>query len=188
MGTPAENHRQVADAFGAYVRTADPARWDDPSPVAEWRARDVVGHLVEWLPAFLESSTSVRLDPGPSAAQDPVAAWEHHAAAVQALIEDPASAAVMVSNPHLGEQPLVPTIDMIYTNDVFLHTWDLAKATGQEVALDAETCAVMLAGMEPMDEMLRQSGQYGPKVEVPADADPQTRLMAFIGRNPLAWR
>ena len=34
------------------------------------------------------------------------------------------------------------------------------------------------------DELLRSSGQYGPKVEVPADADVQTRLIAFIGRDP----
>lgn len=186
--TPAETHRQVAGRFGDLVRSADPARWDDPSPVAEWRARDVVGHLVEWLPAFLESSTPIRLAAGPSAAEDPVAAWEQHAAAVQALLEDPASAEVIVSNPHIGDRPLAATIDLIYTGDVFLHTWDLAKATGQPVALDPDQCAAMLAGMEPMDEVLRASGQYGPKVPVPADADPQTRLMGFIGRDPLAWR
>ncbi len=28
------------------------------------------------------------------------------------------------------------------------------------------------------------SGHYGPKVEVPADADEQTRLIAFTGRQP----
>jgi hypothetical protein len=42
----------------------------------------------------------------------------------------------------------------------------------------------MLAGMEPMDELLRSSGQYGPKVDVPEDADVQTRLLGFIGRDP----
>lgn len=185
--TPAETHRRVAGAFGDLVRSADPARWDDQAPVAEWRARDVVGHLVEWFPAFLESSTGIRLAVGPSAAEDPVAAWEHHAAAVQALLDDPASQDVIVSNPHIGDQPLVSTVDLIYTGDVFLHTWDLAKATGQPIALDPGQCAAMLAGMEPMDEVLRSSGQYGPKVEVPADSDPQTKLMAFIGRDPLAW-
>jgi hypothetical protein len=44
----------------------------------------------------------------------------------------------------------------------------------------------MLAGMEPMDEVLRQSGQYGPRVPVPDDADVQAKLIAFIGRDP-AW-
>jgi hypothetical protein len=40
--------------------------------------------------------------------------------------------------------------------------------------------------MEPIDELLRQSGQYGPKVPVSDDADVQTRMLAFIGRDP-AW-
>jgi hypothetical protein len=35
-----------------------------------------------------------------------------------------------------------------------------------------------------MDEALRQSGHYGPKVDVADDADVQTRLLAFIGRRP----
>ena len=38
--------------------------------------------------------------------------------------------------------------------------------------------------MEPMDELLRQSGQYGPRVPVTDDADEQTRMIAFVGRQP----
>ena len=64
-----------------------------------------------------------------------------------------------------------------------MHTWDLARATGQDERLDPEFCATLLAGMEPMDEILRQSGQYGPRVPVPDDADVQTRMLAFIGRD-----
>jgi len=35
-----------------------------------------------------------------------------------------------------------------------------------------------------MDVALRQSGHYGPRVDVSEDADIQTRLLAFIGRKP----
>ena len=45
----------------------------------------------------------------------------------------------------------------------------------------------MLAGMQPLDEVLRASGQYGPKVPVPADAPAQDQLMGFIGRDP-GWQ
>jgi hypothetical protein len=31
---------------------------------------------------------------------------------------------------------------------------------------------------------MRQSGHYGPRVEVPDDADEQTKLLAFMGRRP----
>ena len=55
-----------------------------------------------------------------------------------------------------------------------MHTWDLARATGQDDTLDPERCAEMLAGMEPIEDVMRGSGQYGARVDVPADADVQT--------------
>ena len=35
--------------------------WDAPAPVAGWTARDVVGHLTEWLPAFLAGGAGIEL-------------------------------------------------------------------------------------------------------------------------------
>jgi uncharacterized protein (TIGR03086 family) len=68
--------------------------------------------------------------------------------------------------------------------DVLLHTWDLARATGQDETLDPDEVAMMYEGMLPMDEHLRASGHYGPRVAVPDDADVQTKLIAFVGRQP----
>ena len=104
---------------------------------------------------------------------------------MQALIEDPAGR--VLTNPHIGEVPLAEAIDRFYTADVFMHTWDLARATGQDDRLDPEFCAQLLAGMEPLAELLQSSGQYGAPVKVAADADAQTRLIGFIGRDP-EWR
>ena len=180
---PAERHRAIARTFSERVLgTAD---WDAPAPVAGWRARDVVGHLVEWFPEFLSSGTAIALERGPAPDEDPVAAWQVQADAVQELLDGPASS-MPFKHPMVGEMPLGIAVDRFYTTDVFMHTWDLARATGQDERLDPETCADLLAGMEPMDEVLRSSGQYGPRVPVPDDADVQTRLLAFIGRDPLA--
>jgi len=44
--------------------------------------------------------------------------------------------------------------------------------------------ASLLTGMRDSDEMLRASGQCGPKVAVPEDADAQTKLTAFVGSDP----
>ncbi|HQR27184.1 MAG TPA: maleylpyruvate isomerase N-terminal domain-containing protein, partial [Nocardioides sp.] len=99
MTSPAERHREVAAVFSARVRgTSD---WDAPTPVAQWRARDVVRHLVEWLPGLLAGGAAVELPAGPSADVDPVGAWQVHADAVQALLEGPATQGRMVRNPHL---------------------------------------------------------------------------------------
>jgi uncharacterized protein (TIGR03086 family) len=179
---PAARHRAVAAKFSDRVHNA--SDWDAPAPVAGWRARDVVGHLVEWFPDFLTSATGLALDRGPSPQQDPVTAWQVHTDAVQRVLDGP-EAATPFRHPFVGEMPLPEAVDRFYTTDVFLHTWDLARATGQDERLDEETCADLLAGMAPIEELLRTSGQYGPRVEVPDDADVQTRLLGFIGRDPL---
>lgn len=183
MASPAEEHRRVAGAFTATVKGVAPEAWGAPAPPDGWVARDVVRHLLEWFPAFL-SSAGVTLPSAPSVDDDPLAAWTSQTEAVQALLDDPEVARQELDLPHLGKMPLERAIDMIYTGDVFLHRWDLARATGQDETLEAEKCAAMLEGMLPMDEALRQSGHYGPRVEVPDDADVQTKLLAFIGRKP----
>lgn len=184
MPSAAERHRRYAGTFTDLVRrTRD---WEAPAPVEGWRARDVVDHLVSWLPGLL-ASDGVTLPAGPSAADDPEGAWRHHADAVQALLDDPDSASRTFTHRHLGSLPLAEAIDRFYTTDVFLHTWDLARASGQPADLDEAECAALLAGMEPLDELLRSSGQYGPRVPVPEDAPAVDRLVGFIGRDP-AWR
>ena len=62
--TPAEEHRKVAGLFSERVRGV--SDWDAPAPVDGWVARDVVRHLVEWFPAFLEGGTGITLPQGPS--------------------------------------------------------------------------------------------------------------------------
>ncbi|MFD9735436.1 TIGR03086 family metal-binding protein [Umezawaea sp. NPDC059074] len=184
MGTAAEDHRAVAAVFTERVRGVAEGGWDAPAPCEGWVARDVVRHLVEWFPAFLKSGAGVDLPAGPSVDEDPVAAWTVHSEGVQALLDSPDTASKVLKNPHIGEVPLDRAVDTFYTSDVFMHTWDLARATGQDERLDPDRCAGLLEGMVAADEALRSSGHYGPKVEVPDDADVQTRLIAFTGRTP----
>ena len=184
MSAAADEHRRIARDFTTTVEGVTPEGWERPSPVEGWVARDVVRHLVEWFPGFLQWAAGIPLPAGPSVDDDPVGAWRSQTDAVQALLDDPDTADREHDFPHIGRMTLAQAIDMIYTGDVFLHRWDLARATGQDETLDVEKCAAMLEGMLPMDEVLRQSGQYGPRVEVPDDADVQTKLLAFIGRTP----
>lgn len=181
--TTAEEFRRIAGGFTDRARAVPATAWENPAPCTGWVARDVVGHMVEWMPAFL-GSVGVTLPPGPAVADDPVGAWTHLADAVQALLDDPAVATREITHEHLGTQTLEHAIGSVILGDVVIHTWDLARATGLDETLDPDTVHEMLVGMEPMDEMLRSSGHYGPKVEVPADASEQTRLIAFTGRTP----
>jgi uncharacterized protein (TIGR03086 family) len=184
MISASDEHRAIAGAFTERVRGVPEGAWDDPAPCEGWVARDVVRHLVEWFPAFLKAGTGIDLPEGPPVDEDSLAAWTVHSEGVQKLLDDPATPGRVLSDRHLGDIPLDQAVDRFYTGDVFLHTWDLARATGQDERLDPEKCAQLLEGMLAMDEALRASGHYGPRVEVGEDADVQTRLIAFIGRTP----
>jgi uncharacterized protein (TIGR03086 family) len=183
---PAAAHARVAASFTDRVRSVPPERWDDPSPVAGWTARDVVGHLVTWLPGFLGGGgVELLRDPdAPEVSEDPAGAWAAHRDAVQALLDDPERSRQLLENPHVGTLPAGEAVDRFYTADVFMHTWDLARATGQDETLDPALCQELYDGMLPIQPLLESSGQYGPPVPVPEGSDPQTRLLGLIGRSP----
>src|SRR5512143_1672209 len=106
----ADEHRRIAGEFTRTVEGTDPAAWDHPAPPEGWVARDVVRHLVEWFPAFLQGTTGIALPTGPSVDDDPVGAWRTQTEAVQALLDDPATAECRHEFPHIGAMPLEQAI------------------------------------------------------------------------------
>lgn len=179
---PAARHRAVAGELSRLVGQV--SDWSAPAPVDGWTARDVVDHLVSWSTGFLAAG-GVDLAPGPATTDDPVGAWQHHAVGVQSLLDERGGESF--THPYVGSHPLKHAVDRFYTSDVFMHSWDLARATGQEPRLDEEFAGRLLAGMRPIEQVLRDSGQYGPAVPVPDDAPAVDRLMGFVGRDP-GWR
>jgi uncharacterized protein (TIGR03086 family) len=183
MSEISERYRRVAGQFTARVNAVPAAAWDNPAPCDGWVARDVVGHLVEWVPGFFFGMWDLPPLSGPSVEDDPAAAWAELDAALEAALDDPEVAPSERDTP-MGRMSFEATLDMICTTDVLVHTWDLARATGLDETLDAEEVHRYVEGMEPIDQMLRESGQYGPRVPVAPDADEQTRLIGFLGRQP----
>jgi uncharacterized protein (TIGR03086 family) len=180
----ADRYRRVAGRFTQRVNEVPEGAWEQPAPCDGWVARDVVRHLVDWIPAFMTAAGGPALPVGPSVDDDPARAWAVLDAGIQAVLDDPVASASEISHPRAGTHRLDDAIGMFFLGDVVIHTWDLARAAGLDETLDADVVHDMLVGMEPMDEMLRASGQYGPRVHVAADADEQTKLIAFSGRQP----
>jgi uncharacterized protein (TIGR03086 family) len=183
MSDAADRYGKVAGEFTRRVEAVPAAAWDNPAPCEGWVARDVVRHLVEWIPAYFVGYWDIGVDAIPSVDTDPVGAWHALDATLRRALADPAIAQAE-RDTRMGRQTFEAALDMIGTNDVFLHTWDLARATGGDERLDPDEVHRLYEGMLPMDELLRTSGHYGPRVEVPDGADEQTRLLAFIGRTP----
>ena len=183
MTATSERYRKIAAGFTKRVEGVPPGAWDNPAPCEGWVARDVVRHLVGWMPGLFLAGVGAPLPDIPSVDDDPAAAWKAVDQALESALEDPAIASREFDSPG-GRHTVEAGLSMFGIPDVLIHTWDLARATGQDETLDPTEVRDLFAGMEPMDEFLRQSGHYGPRVEVPPDADDQTKLIAFTGRHP----
>ncbi|MGY1829645.1 TIGR03086 family metal-binding protein [Geodermatophilus sp. SYSU D01180] len=183
MADTAERWARLADDLGRRVDGVPPGRWDDPAPCEGWVARDVVRHLVEWMPALYFPAVDRPVPALPSVDEDPAGAWRAADAAIRDLLADPDLARRPTST-RAGDMPLEDLVAMTGLMDLLVHAWDLARATGQDETLDREEASAFLAGIEPWDAALRGSGHYGPRVPVPDDADDQTKLLAFTGRRP----
>ena len=184
MSEASERYRHVAAGFTRRVQGVGPDQWELPAPCDGWTARDVVAHLVEWVPGMFAGTWGLTYGPLPSVQEDPAGAWAGLDRTLQAWLEDPELATSERDTP-MGRTSFEAAFDMIATSDVLMHTWDLARATGQDEQLDPDEVHRLLEGMASMDDTaMRESGHYGPRVEVPEDADEQTQLIAFIGRRP----
>ncbi|ALE73153.1 hypothetical protein Ae168Ps1_1034 [Pseudonocardia sp. Ae168_Ps1] len=72
-------------------------------------------------------------------------------------------------------------------DELVLHGWDLAVATGQDFTPDGDAVAVVLGFTESMSAPggeESRAGLFGPVVAVPADAPAFERALGFSGRDP----
>ena len=76
MSEISERYRKVAGQFTAGRQAVPEDAWDNPAPCEGWVARDIVRHMVEWIPRFLRVGCGRRPAAGPSVDDDPVAAWK----------------------------------------------------------------------------------------------------------------
>lgn len=184
MSEIADRFRRVAAQFTERVGAVPADAWDNPAPCEGWVARDVVRHLVGWMPDLFLRSYGVEFVSSVSADDDPPAAWATVRDAVQGVLDDEVVAG-REKEVGPGKFRLDQAVDMFGTPDVLIHTWDLARAAGLDEALDPETVQRTLAGMQSVDDAaMRDSGHFGPRVDVPDTASAQDKLIAFTGRQP----
>lgn len=69
------------------------------------------------------------------------------------------------------------------TADLVVNTWDLAHAIGGVERLDDDLVAWTLDYAEEHLDGSRTPGVFDAALDVPDDADPQTRLLARYGRR-----
>ena len=180
-----ERFRRVAGRFTDVLEAVPAGAWSNPAPCEGWTARDVVRHLVEWVPSFF-SRAGIELPISVSVDDDPAKAWAQLRDALQSKLDDPAVAASEIDMERVGRHTVAAAIEQFVTGDIVVHSWDLAMAAGVVAAIDHDMATRMLPPMTEMGDMLVASGHYQQAVAVPDDASVEDKLIASTGRDP-AW-
>jgi uncharacterized protein (TIGR03086 family) len=182
MSTVSDRYDRLADALATKIEAVTPDRWSSPSPCADWTARDVVRHVVETHGMFL-GFIGGELGPIPSVDDDPAAAFGAARSIVHENLDDPARATTGFQG-FAGPTTFETAVDGFLCFDLVVHGWDLARATGLDERIEPEEVRRVRERTADFGAMLRSPGVCGPEVEVPDDADEQSKLLAFLGRHP----
>ncbi|MEU6667217.1 TIGR03086 family metal-binding protein [Streptomyces sp. NPDC046727] len=165
-----------------------------PTPCQDCAVRRLLGHLLMLSVAFRDAA---RKDLGPTTDTDPDAAvpdigplWrEELPAALDELAAAWRDPAAWTGDTRAGGVDLPGAVaGAVVADELVIHGWDLARATGQDYSPDpaALECAhgFLLAAADDPD---RGNGLFGPVVPVPAEAPLLDRAVGLSGRDP-GWR
>ena len=180
-------HRRALDHTRRYVVALNDAQWGSPTPCDGWTVRELLNHIVAgnlWA-AELGNGRSIAdvgsaLD-GDTLGADPLGAYDRSSAAAAATFEAPGA----LDRPCAVSYGPVP--GSVYAGhrflDVLIHGWDLASATGQSTDLDPQLVDACWEVLLPQLAPMQASGAFGvARPDQPGD-NPQSTLLAALGRS-----
>lgn len=161
-----------------------------PTPCDGWTVRDLVGHVLGLTAAFTAAARKETLhgdapDGLPAGwrdllhrqADDLAQAWRRP----EAWQGEAKAGGVTMPGDVMG---------VVALDELVLHGWDLARATGQRfdaTLADVEACTDFAAAVSGPGQEDQRQGLYGPVVPVPDDAPALDRLLGLAGRDP-GWQ
>ncbi len=179
----ADAHRRALDATGNIVGNITDAQLGDATPCDDYDVDGLLQHLISgnfWVAPLVAGQT---IDQVGDSLDRHYSRADYGFSAKEA--DDAFSASGALEKPVAVSYGPVPA--EIYAGhrfiDVLVHGWDLAKATGQDTDLDPELVEACWDVITPQLDLLKGSGMFGTEVEVADDADPQTKLLAVLGRR-----
>ncbi|MFD5795163.1 TIGR03086 family metal-binding protein [Streptomyces diastatochromogenes] len=174
--------QECADVVAAIASGIRDEQLQDRTPCEKFTVAELVDHLGSTLQS---AARAARKEAQPGAGAGP-------AVSPRTLADSAGLAAVAWSDPAAyegttefgpGELPAAFAAS-ITLQELALHGWDLARATGQPFGVSDETGRIAFGVVEQIAEQVRGNGGYGPAVPVPDDAPAFQRALGTSGRNP----
>ncbi|MEE1753830.1 TIGR03086 family metal-binding protein [Streptomyces sp. SP18CS02] len=166
---------------------------DAPTPCPGYSVRDLLGHVAGLAVAFRDAA---RKELGPSTDTPPEAArpvldgdWR---TTLPLRLDELASAwrapDAWQGMTQAGGISLPGQVaGAVALDEVLIHGWDLARATGQAYDADEASLRVSYELLAPAADDPGSGGMFGPPVPVPDDAPLLDRVIGLSGRHP-RWR
>jgi uncharacterized protein (TIGR03086 family) len=184
---------RLFDAVQKLVDGVAPDQWTAPTPCPDWNVRQLLHHVTNGNMVFAKLATGQRpagpITPAERAEDwlgaDPAAGFRasgkfmHEAFLTPGFLEGRHETPVM-----MGEQSGATIVHM-RMNELLVHGWDLARATGQPVDLPEDLAEEALAMWQTrLGDRHREGMPFGNPVVVPDDSPAIDRLVAYLGRQP----
>ena len=169
--------RTAAAGLTRAIGAADSrAAWGAESPCDGWTAGDVADHIIDNYIGVARSLGSDVTRTGERArdwatARDTVMQAAARDGALDTLVNGPG-----------GQMPLGRLLAVYMQVDTLVHTWDIARAVGADESLDEELCRRCYERFLPVDEAMRSTGAFGPKLGYAEDDPIQVKALRFFGR------
>lgn len=177
----------ATDRLRALVTAVPDDALGRPTPCPDMTVAALLDHIAGLSVAFTHAATKEPLDgAGPSADAGNLADdWRtlipgRLAALAAAWHDDDAWEGTTMAGPI--EMP-APDAAAVALDEVVVHGWDLAVATGQPYAVDDGLLPVVEGFVASFGDE-RPPGLFGPAVVPPDDASPLERVIALTGRDP----
>ncbi|TQS42104.1 TIGR03086 family metal-binding protein [Cryptosporangium phraense] len=191
-----ERYVLAGAGFERRLRRVRPGQWAGPTPCREWDVRALVNHMTRGnlnYVALLRGATAadfLRLRDADALGEDPVETFVSSVRACADAFAEPGALDRPLDYP-LGPADGAQVL-AVRTTDTLIHTWDLARAIGDDEILDpglVEWAVTSLGAIyEGLAETPADAGTthryFDPAPEVSEGAERQTELLAQMGRNP----
>lgn len=187
--SPLENLRWACKSTATIVGNVRRDELAQPTPCRDWTVADLINHIVgatQYFADLAENGASPDDEEWPAYTDGEYV--KHFAVQTRRLLDGFSSPTAMERVMQLPTSPSPGSLVIqVATGEIFVHGWDLARATGQSLPEDPGVAAWLWGSSWPAlsdDVRKEHPSVFAPKIPIAAGRPTLDRLLGFLGRDP----
>jgi uncharacterized protein (TIGR03086 family) len=187
--SPLETLRWACESTETIVRNVGRDELAKPTPCSEWTVADLINHIVgatQYFGDLAESGDSPDDEEWPVYTDGDYATLFTEQA--RRLLDGFSTPTAMERVMQLPTAPSPGSLVIqVATGEIFVHGWDLARATGQQLPADPGVAECLWASSWPaLSDQVRNEHPsiFAPALPIAAGRPTLDQLLGFLGRDP----